>query len=123
MRQTLTISEVSGFNKSPTSGVSVVDSHNFSGMGVALGDVVTNDSKGTSGTIVSSSTTGFVATISFDPGDFYRITLCSDYTVTNEFGPVYEFICKRCGKGWPRKQMVDGMCDECQDEPWPRTAK
>lgn len=38
------------------------------------------------------------------------------YVIANEFGPTYEYVCRRCGWAYPRKELRDDYCKACYDE-------
>lgn len=123
MRQHWTMTEVAGLNRRLTVGNSIVDAHDFLTEGVAIGDVVTNVERGTAGTATGVALHEVSTTIPFGPGEPYIITLGTAWTVANEFGPCYEFICRQCGFATERSKMTDGKCPTCQDEPWPERSE
>lgn len=120
MRHTWTISTIDGTNETPTVGEYITStSGDFINRGVVIGvSVLTNKTTGAYGTVSARTATTVTATgISFDPGDFYSVTLPTPWTVQNEFGPLIEIECNICGFSYPVKELVKGRCKDCIDKP------
>ena len=99
MRQQHTLEVLSGFHEGPIASSSLYSSWDFTTAGVQVGDTVENRTQGTSGTVQSVSDENTLETdISFEPGDFFEITLQTEWAVTSNLGPTYENICSLCGK-------------------------
>lgn len=119
MRRTFEVSEVSGFNDSPIGGEYITSGErDFAAMNVvAASSVIYNSSKGTSGTVTTVTDNRIDATgVWFDPGDFFYVTLDSDWTLQTDDGPVIDVECRRCGFSYPNNQLMDGVCKTCQDD-------
>ena len=126
MRQQHTLSILSGFHEGPSASTSLYSSWNFTNAGVAAGDTVENKSSGLSGTVSSVTDDNTLATdVNFNPGDFFEITLQTEYSVSTNIGPVYENLCKLCGKEVTTEELEShgGRCEECYDPPHPSTIK
>jgi len=140
MRQTLEVSEITGFHELPVGSYTLKSNHDFVIIGVAINDIIENVTSGQTGVI--KTTGGWVpfdlipekidtwlmfdesgycgphllyTDVWFNPGDFFIITLATPHRVVNEFGPIYEYICKLCGVSYRREDMSGGRCPECQD--------
>lgn len=122
MRQRHTLGVLSGFHEAPLASTNLKSSWNFTNAGVQAGDAVTNQSTGATGTVSSVVDDNTLATdVTFNPGDFFEVTLSTEYEVSSNLGPVYEFVCKLCGKATKREEIEahNGRCKECYDPPHP----
>jgi hypothetical protein len=120
MRQQHTLEILSGPHEGSTAGVNLVSSWDFTTAGVQVGDAVINHTLGTSGTVQSLVNDNTLETdINFQPGDFFEVTLSTAWSVASNLGPVYELICKMCGKSCKSEELdsYDGRCKKCYDEP------
>ena len=123
MRQTHTLSEITGLNRCLTVGYSIVDAWDWTAVGVIPTDVVENRTTGKTGTVTVVGT-DLTTDVQFSPGDPYIITLSTAYTVVSSEEPVYELVCKMCG--WQtKKEELDtyqGRCKVCFDPDPPKKA-
>lgn len=123
MRQRHTLSVLSGFHESPVASTSLYCAGwNFTNAGVAIGDVVENMTTGATGTVSAVTDEHTLATdVPFSQGDFFEITLQTEYSMSSNLGPTYENICKLCGKEATTKELEshNGRCKECYDPPHP----
>jgi len=122
MRQQHTLGVLEGTNENPVAGVNLKSSWNFTTAGVQIGDTVVNHTLGTSGTVQSLVDDNTLETdIHFEQGDFFTVTLSTEWNVASNLGPVYELICRMCGKACKSKELDahDGRCKECFDKPHP----
>lgn len=115
------VSELVGVNESPISGDYITSSErSFTSRGVvASSSVLYNQTKGLSA-IVDAVTDSKIEAVGtkFDPGDLWKVTLDSDWTVQNDDGlPLVEIQCKRCGFSYPAKTLIKGRCQTCNDAP------
>lgn len=124
MRQQHTLEVLSGFHEGPTASVSLYSSWNFTTTGVQVGDVVENKTQGTNGTVLIVSDENTLLTdINFEPGDFFEITLSTEWSMSSNLGPTYENICGLCGKQVTIGELDShsGRCKECYDPSHPST--
>ena len=125
MRQQHTLGIISGTHESPAASVNLKSSWNFSTVGAQASDVVENKTQGTSGSVVSVVDANTLQTdINFQQGDFFELTLSSDWRAATNLGPVYELVCRLCGFACTREELdtYDGRCKTCYDEPHPADA-
>jgi len=119
MERTTTITELSGHNESPIGGNFITSSNrDFVNRHVVAGSSeLYNMSTGESGTVSAVTSSRIDAPVYFKPGDFFRVTLDSDWILQNDDGPVITVECNQCGFSYPRKELVNGLCKTCIDEP------
>lgn len=127
MRQRHTLQVLSGFHESPVASTSLYCAGwNFNNAGVAVGDTVENMTTGATGTVSAVTDDNTLATdVNFRQGDFFEITLQTEYQVSSNLGPVYENLCRLCGKEVTTEELEShkGRCKECYDPPHPSTIK
>jgi hypothetical protein len=121
MKHTWTISELTGLNKALSLGEYIEDEERyFTTKGVVTGvSLLTNVDTGISSLVTSATETKVGAVgVTFQPGDFYIVTLASDYTMQNSDGPLIEIECSLCGFSYPSKELTNGRCKVCIDKPF-----
>ena len=119
MKVTRTVSELYGHNESPTTGQFIKSSNrNFITKGVVVGvSTLYNQSYGLSGLVTTVTASRIDALgVPFNPGDLWKVSLDTAWTVANEDGiPLVEIQCKRCGWSYSKDQLTNGRCVTCQD--------
>ncbi len=119
MRVTRTVSELVGTNESPLSGAFITSSNrDFVTKGVVVGvSTLYNQSNGTSALVTAVTASRIDALgLSFNPGDFWKVSLSAPWTVQQDGIPSIEIQCKRCGWSYPAKELIKGRCQTCTDE-------
>lgn len=119
MRVVRTVSEFYGTNEAPIAGAFIQSSNrDFITRGVVIGvSTLYNQTNGTSALVSAASATRLDAVgISFNPGDLWRVTLPTPWTVQEDGVSSVEIQCKRCGWSYPKKTLVKGLCPTCVDE-------
>ena len=122
MRVTRMVSDLSGVNESPIGGDFIIDEgRSFVSQNVVTGiSILYNQSKGLNAIVTNVTETRIDATgTNFSPGDFYIVSLATDWLVQNSDGPIYEVQCRVCGFSYPEKDMLNEVCKWCQDSPPP----
>jgi len=117
MRTTYSMSEINGIFNGAMPGNSFELQISPSYVGIALGSVIRNTSKGTAGTITGISDNVITADIDFSLGDFYVIELPQPWIAQTPDGLVIDVECKICGFSFPWDQLIDGVCGVCFDTP------
>lgn len=90
----------------------------FIARGVVVGvSTLYNQTSGLSA-LVGGVTASRITTLGlgFSPGDFWRVSLNTPWTVQNDNGPIVDIQCKRCGWSYPQKTLVNGLCPTCIDK-------
>lgn len=121
MKHTITVTELSGHNESPTAGNFVTSSNrDFVTRRVTVGvSTLYNMATGISGLVTAVTATRIDAAVPFKPGDLFKVSLSSAWTLQNSDMPVMEVECKICGWSYPREKLINGRCSTCLDEPRP----
>lgn len=120
MKHTISITELSGVNESPTSGDFIISSNrDFIVRGVVVGvSTLYNKSTGVSGLVTARTASQIDATgVPFKPGDFFTVSLSSAWVLQNADMPVVEVECNICGFSFPSKELTLGRCKVCVDQP------
>lgn len=120
MKVTRTVSELTGVNESPLSG-DYIESLNrdFVTRGVIVGvSTLYNQTNGLSA-LVSAVTASRIDAVGTDfrPGDFWKVSLPTPWTVQEDGTVLIEVQCKRCGWSYPKNTLVKGLCPTCVDQP------
>lgn len=120
MKVTRTISELVGVNSSSKAGEYIEGpNRDFITKGVVVGvSILYNQTNERSATVTSVTSSRIDALgLGFNPGDFWKVSLSTPWTVQTEDGPLVEVQCKRCGFSYPNKTLVKGRCPTCVDTP------
>ena len=119
MKHTTTTSILSGTNESPIVGQFIVGvGRDFIVRGVVTGvSVLTNKTTRKSGLVTGVAAAQVNASVTFNPGDFFEVTLAAPWIMQTADGPVIEVECKRCGWSFPNRALVNGLCKVCIDKP------
>ena len=119
MKHTTTTSILSGTNESPVVGQFIVSTgRDFIVRGVVAGvSVLTNKTTGMSGLVTGVAAAQVNASVTFNPGDFFEVTLPTPWVIQTIDGPVIEVECNQCGWSFPSKVLTQGLCKVCIDKP------
>ena len=121
MKHTWTIDELSGINRAQAAGDYIEDYERyFATKGVVADGTCTlyNVTKGIDAIVIAVTETKVTGGgTRFSPGDFYRVTLTTDYVMQNSDGALIEVECSLCGFSYPSKELVRGKCKVCIDKP------
>lgn len=82
---------------------------------VKVGDAVSNETTGVSGTVTDVSEPYVTTDVLFNPGDFFYIQFTEARYAQTVDGVVTDIECKRCGFSFPRQKLQDGLCPACWD--------
>ncbi len=120
MKTYFQVTELTGFNQSPTPGDFILDSGNkFIRAGViASVSTLYNMETGISGLVTGVTEEVVTATgVSFKQGQPYVVTLSAAWTITDpdENIPITDIECKRCGFSFPSNKLIEGVCRDCYD--------
>ncbi len=136
---TRTVSVLQGFNHTPYLGKLIKDpNQDFVRRGVVAGVSVVRRVKDNVHAVVTTVTPDTIETagdwfadewfelprghwfsatgIEFEYGDFYEVTLVAPWVVQNSDSPILDVECRRCGFSYPKKELQNGLCEECIDE-------
>ena len=120
MKSYFQITELTGFNQSPTSGDFILDGGNkFIRSGVVIGvSILYNMETGISSLVTDVTEETITATgVPFKQGQPYIVTLSVPWTITDpdENIPITDIECKRCGFSFPSNKLIEGVCRDCYD--------
>lgn len=118
MRQQHSLNTISGFHEGTTSGATLKSSWDFVTTGVQSLCSVRNATRDLDGFVLSVSDRNTLITdINFEPGDFFEITLPTEWLMSSNILPTYELICNLCGFETKREilEAHRGLCKVCYD--------
>ena len=118
MKVIRTVSELFGVNEAPLRGDYIQSSNrDFITRGVIVGvSTLYNQTNGLSA-LVSAVTASRIDALGTDfyPGDLWKVSLPTPWTVQEDGRSLVEIQCKRCGWSYPAKTLVGGRCPTCVD--------